>query len=295
MISPRVTPNATRARLLLIWSIAVTALAATGAAQKSTTVEPVTSMTWLKDHLNDPAVVVIATDDTPPFDAGHIPDARFLGHDATLDHNEHRLKAASELAAVLARAGATDDTARIVLYGEPLAVGWLFHAFASLGQADRVSLLDGNYTAWVAAGFPSSKDSTPPGSGRLTAKPAPDIAVDRAWVRNHLGDASTKLLDVRSPREWNRGMIPNATKFLWQDLYSDVTTRRLKSPREFEAAFRQAGVGAEQTVVTYCAVGMRASLAYFAARAAGIPARVYVGSWEDWTSDPGSPIAKPPE
>ena len=86
MISPRVTPNATRARLLLIWSVAVTALAATGAAQKSTAVEPVTSMAWLKDHLKYPAVVVIATDDTPPFDAGHIPRARFLGHDATLDH-----------------------------------------------------------------------------------------------------------------------------------------------------------------------------------------------------------------
>jgi thiosulfate/3-mercaptopyruvate sulfurtransferase len=230
--------------LLLIWSVAVTALVATGAAQKSTAVDPVTSMAWLKDHLNDAAVVVIATDDTPPFDAGHIPTARFLGHDATLDHKEHRLKPPSELAAVLARAGATDNKVRVVLYGEPLAVGWLFYALASLGHADRVSLLDGNYTAWVAAGFPSSKDSLPPGDGRLTVKPAPDIAVDRAWVRNHLGDASTKLLDVRSPREWDRGMIPNATKFLWQDLYSDVNTRRLKSPREFEAAFKQAGVGA---------------------------------------------------
>jgi 3-mercaptopyruvate sulfurtransferase SseA len=37
---------------------------------------------------------------------------------------------------------------------------------------------------------------------------------------------------------------------------------------------------------------MRASLAYFAARAAGIPARVYVGSWADWSSDPSSPIAR---
>jgi thiosulfate/3-mercaptopyruvate sulfurtransferase len=90
-------------------------------------------------------------------------------------------------------------------------------------------------------------------------------------------------------------MIPNATKFLWGDLYADVNTRRFKSPRELAAAFERAGVAKGQTVVTYCAVGMRASLAYFAARVAGIPARVYAGSWEDWTSDPSSPIAKPPE
>jgi thiosulfate/3-mercaptopyruvate sulfurtransferase len=58
------------------------------------------------------------------------------------------------------------------------------------------------------------------------------------------------------------------------------------------AAFEKAGVGAGQTLVTYCAIGMRASLAYFAARAAGIPARVYVGSWADWSSDPTSPVSK---
>jgi 3-mercaptopyruvate sulfurtransferase SseA len=70
-------------------------------------------------------------------------------------------------------------------------------------------------------------------------------------------------------------MIPNATKFLWGDLYADVNARRFKSPRELAATFERAGVAKGQTVVTYCAVGMRASLAYFAARVAGIPARVY--------------------
>jgi thiosulfate/3-mercaptopyruvate sulfurtransferase len=161
------------------------------------------------------------------------------------------------------------------------------------GHGDRVSILDGNYTAWAAAGNPSSTDTPSPGSGRLTAKPASDIAVDRAWVRAHLEDKRTKLLDVRSPREWERGMMPNATKFLWGDLYSDVAARRLKSPQEMAALFDRAGVDPE-TVVTYCAVGMRGSLAYFAARAAGIPARIYVGSWEDWTSDPSSPIVTDP-
>jgi thiosulfate/3-mercaptopyruvate sulfurtransferase len=257
-------------------------------------VEPVTSMNWLKQHLGEPGVVVIATDDTPPFERGHIPTARFVGHDATIDHNGHKLIAPSGLATVLARAGASDQATRIVLYGEPLAVGWLYHAFAALGHADRVSILDGNYTAWLAAGFPSSTETPSAASGRLTSKPASDVAVDRAWVRAHLDDKTTKLLDVRSSQEWERGMMPNATRFLWGDLYSDVAARRLKSRQEMAAVFKRAGVAPGQTVVTYCAVGMRASLAYFAARAAGIPARVYVGSWEDWTSDPSSPIVKDP-
>ena len=49
-----------------------------------------------------------------------------------------------------------------------------------------------------------------------------------------------------------------------------------------------------QSVVTYCAVGMRASLMYWAAKAAGLNARVYVGSWQDWQRESGNPIVKSP-
>ena len=37
---------------------------------------------------------------------------------------------------------------------------------------------------------------------------------------------------------------------------------------------------------------MRASLMYWAARSVGIPARVYVGSWQDWQRDSSNPIAR---
>jgi thiosulfate/3-mercaptopyruvate sulfurtransferase len=293
MTTCRLTLRATTLTRTLL--IAVAALATPGAsgAQDARVPDPVVSLAWLHQHLTDPNVVIIATDDQPPYSEGHIPGARFVGHEATIDHNDHRLRPPAELASALARAGAT-DTARIVLYGEPLAVGWLYHAFASLGHGDRVSVLDGNYTAWRAAGHPSSTETPPAARGRLTAKLAADVSVDRAWVKSHLYDANTRLLDVRSQQEWDRGMIPNATKFLWADLYTNVKTRRMKPASELKAAFERAGVQPGQTVVTYCAVGMRASLAYFAARAAGIPARVYVGSWADWSSDPTSPVAKSP-
>ena len=274
--------------------ILAVALAVTSWAQGTAPAAgPIVSIDWLKQHINDPGVAVIATNDTPPYEGGHIPNARFLGHDGTLEHsaNAHRLLAPEQLAKALARAGATDSS-RIVLYGEPLAVGWLYYAFASIGHADRVSVLDGNYAAWLAAGNPASNDVPAPGIGRLTVKPAPDIAVDRAWVRSHLDDSKTRLLDVRSPREWDQGTIPNSTKFLWADLYSDVKTRKFKTPADMRAAFEKAGVKPDQTAVTYCAIGMRASLAYFAARAAGVPARVYVGSWADWSSDPANPVSK---
>jgi 3-mercaptopyruvate sulfurtransferase SseA len=37
---------------------------------------------------------------------------------------------------------------------------------------------------------------------------------------------------------------------------------------------------------------MRASLMYWAARAAGVPARVYLGSYSDWIRDSSNPTTK---
>ena len=59
-----------------------------------------------------------------------------------------------------------------------------------------------------------------------------------------------------------------------------------------DVLFAKAGVKPGQQVITYCAVGMRGSLMYFAAKLVGLPARVYVGSWQDWKTDAANPIVK---
>jgi thiosulfate/3-mercaptopyruvate sulfurtransferase len=249
------------------------------------------TMEWLRQRTADPQVVVIAADrDRAAFERGHIPNARFVSHDATLDHQSHRLRPPADLAAAFAAAGAT-DTARIVVYGDDaMSVGWVFMALASLGHGDHTSVLDGNFAAWRGAGYPAATGPATPAKGTLSVKAATDVAVDRTWVRGHLEDRTTRLVDVRSPQEWSKGMLPNAGRLLWEDLYTNLGEGRFKQPAALRAMFEQAGVGKGQTAVTYCAVGMRASVAYLAARAAGIPVRVYVGSWADWSSDPASPI-----
>jgi thiosulfate/3-mercaptopyruvate sulfurtransferase len=53
-----------------------------------------------------------------------------------------------------------------------------------------------------------------------------------------------------------------------------------------------AGVKPGQQVVTYCMVGMRASLMYWAAKSVDLPARVYVGSWQDWARNSDNPVVR---
>jgi len=249
------------------------------------------STDWLAKHLQDPTVRIVATGDEGRYDRGHIPGARFLEHMDTLGEN-HRLLASEPLAAVLAKAGAADGT-RIVLYGDsPMTTGWVYMALASVGHGDDVSLLDGSVELWRSENRPVSTEKPAPATGRLTVKPSTDIVVDGKWVRDQLQSPAVRLLDVRTTNEWQNGHLPNATLVFWQDLFADQRSLKFKSPDELRAFFTRAGVKPDQQVVTYCAVGMRASLMYWAAKHAGLKARVYVGSWQDWSHDSTNPIVK---
>jgi len=257
----------------------------------ATAAGPIVSTAWLQAHLTDPQVRVVFTGDRGAYDRAHIPGARYVDHMDTVG-NDHRLLPTADLARALAKAGAADGT-HVVLYGDtPMATGWLYMTLAAVGHEAEVSMLDGGIDLWRSEGRPVSIDVPPAGSDKLTVQPAPDVVVDAGYVRERLQSPAVKLLDVRTTQEWNGGHLPGATLILWQDLFADQRTLKFKSLEEIRALLARAGVAPDQSVVTYCAVGMRASLMYWAARAAGVPARVYVGSYSDWQRDSANPIIR---
>ena len=52
-------------------------------------------------------------------------------------------------------------------------------------------------------------------------------------------------------------------------------------PRLIAQLFRDRSAPGD-TLVTYCLVGYRASMMYFGARLAGLPVKIYDGSYQDW-------------
>jgi len=255
---------------------------------------PIVSGEWLQAHLNDPQVRVIYIGDAGDYQKAHIPGARLLDHMDTvaMGANGHRLAANDVLQRALVKAGAADGV-RIVLCGDsPMATGWVNTAIAAIGHGDDVSWLDGGMPTWIAEKRPTSTDAPAPGAGPLTIKPTTDFIVDAAWVKARLDPSQTKtrVLDVRTTGEWNNGHLPNATFILWQDLFTDVKTQKFKSLADIKALVTKAA-GEDHDVVTYCAVGMRASLMYWAAKSAGVPAHLYLGSWQDWNNG-SNPVSR---
>lgn len=262
----------------------------------ATSVDPIVSTAWVQAHLTDPQVRIIFTGDRGIYDRGHIPGARFIDHmdTVTMAANQHRMLPPPELAAVLAAKAGVSDGMHVVLYGDaPMQTGWLYMTLAAIGHESEVSMLNGSINLWRAEDRPVSTEAPVAAAGTLTVRSAPDVIVDAGYVKERLQSPTVKILDVRTPMEWNNGHLPGATLILWPDLYADQRMQTFKSADDIRALITaRAGLAPNQSIITYCAVGLRASLMYFAARVAGIPARVYVGSWQDWQRDSGNPIAK---
>jgi len=260
-------------------------------AAAATAVQPIVSTEWLAAHLKDPNVRIVDASNRSSYDRLHIDGAVFLDHMDTVG-SEHRPLPADAMAKVWAKIGVGDDT-HVVLYGDtPMATGWQYMMLASIGHGDQVSMLDGGIKLWEMEKRPTSTTSPTVAAAKLTPLASPDTIVSAAWVRERLDSPKIKLLDVRTTREWDAGRLPNATFILWQDLYADRETLKFKSPQDIKALIEKTGWKPDQEVVTYCMVGMRASLMYFAAKAAGVPVRVYLGSWQEWSKDSKNPIVK---
>ncbi len=176
---------------------------------------------------------------------------------------------------------------------------WLLRYF---GHA-RVSLLDGGWPAWQAAGYASNADAPAIVAAQFTAVPHSAMVVDAAAVDQLRRDPRTLLLDARAteryegsvePIDPQAGHIPGARSAPFAgNLRPDGT---LKSADELRDRYLALGADAAERVVCYCGSGVTAAHDIFALHLAGrTDALLYEGSWSDWSSDPTRPVATGPE
>lgn len=195
---------------------------------------------------------------------------------------------ADSMAAMLEAAGVGGE--RMVLVGEPIPAGRAYAAFDYLGLGDRVVLLDGGPGA-LASG--AARSSAGEDRAQLDIDVREDMIVDAAWVHARLDDPDVVILDARPPAEYRGdtpgegierpGHIPGARNVFWQNLVHSIDDPRLKHEAELRGIFEEAGVGPEDTIVSYCRTGGQASFLYVVARHLGYDVRLYDGSFVDWS------------
>lgn len=99
-------------------------------------------------------------------------------------------------------------------------------------------------------------------------------------------------IDIGARGPMRAGRLPGAIH-LNSSANLDPATWTYLPPDVLRARALAAGLRPEQRIITYCGVGISASLTLFALHLAGFEhLALYDGSWEEWGTDPQRPIAR---
>ncbi len=275
---------------LLALIVAVPAAFAAPAGRAPTLV----STAWLAGHLGEAGLVVVhASNQRADFDAGHVPGARFLGWSSfttTRDSLSVELPDPARFDSLLEAAGVSDGS-RIVIAGGPVGVtSRLLVTLDQFGLGDRASLLDGGIDAWRAEGRPLARDSAAVLRGSVTLRPSGRVVDAAALAGARASNAPPCVVDARTTEFFQglasnnnprAGRLPGAGNVPFSWLTREYG--RFRAPKTLRALFAKAGVRPGDRLVTYCHIGIQASVAYVAARSLGCDVSLYDGSFEDWS------------
>ena len=163
----------------------------------------------------------------------------------------------------------------------------------------KFSLLNGGLHAWTSEPHPVESGVTPPAPAHYPAKIGATGYADRDYILAHLGDASVRLLDTRSPEEYHGfkrlaargGHIPGAVNLEWTRAMDPNRNLRLRPEEELRGMLESLGVTPVHEVITYCQTHHRSAYLYIVLKALGFERiRGYPGSWSEWGNLDDTPV-----
>lgn len=253
--------------------------------------------------------------------AGHIPGAVYadLGSDlaapASREAGRHPLPSPEDFAAAMSRLGIANGTV-VLAYddtdgSQAARLVWMLRAVGT-----PAGLLDGGLGAWLEDG---GEDGSPGSAGRSVRVTQDDVIPPRArfaptpWGPEAIAtideteaagrSAGAVVIDARAgeryrgemePMDARAGHVPGAvnapfTGNLGQD-------GRFLPPAALRERFAAVGVREGADVIVYCGSGVTAAHDLLALERAGVHgARLFPGSWSQWSADESREVATGPE
>ncbi len=272
------------------------------------TLPPIATLDELRDLLDLDTVVwcdvrwyLDGRDARAAYDAGHLPGAVFIDMDTVLaappspEAGRHPLPSPATFAEELGALGIGDGDV-VVAYDDNggLQAGRMVWMLRAIGRAAVV--LDGGMQSWTGE---LTTDVPERAAVERTVVDWPTellVDIDEVAALSAAGDAV--IIDARAaaryrgemePVDPKAGHIPGAKV---RPVTDNVVDGSFKSAEELRADFEAIGVTNDTEVIAYCGSGVTACHNILAIERAGLgTARLFAGSWSQWSNDDARPVA----
>ena len=257
---------------------------------------------WLAQHVSDSNIRIV---DMRPrgYADGHIPEAVWLDNNWIRNPKAppNFLPTPEEFEALMAKLGISNTT-RVIAYDErggiyATRLWWILNHY---GHAN-VAVLDGGWVKWTAEQRAKTTAAPAIAAASFKVKPGTVKVATADQVKAAINNPSIKLIDARTQAEIDGkdlrnikrgGFIESSVPVYWEDTL-DPVTKAFKPAAEIAKLYRDKGITANDNVLVYCQVGMRASHDLFTLALIGHDLNKlsnYYGAWEEWGSRDDTPI-----
>ena len=283
--------------LRTLMSLAIAILASLARAEEVRRPDLLLTAADVKQHLDDSVYRILDVRAAAAYATGHVPGAMSvdLPQWTKQSRNVAGLLDRDFWAPAVGKLG-IDHQTRVLVYGADAASAaraWWLLEFVGVKS---VSLLDGGWRAWQAAGYPVATQTPQRDPRKFESRFQRERLMDTAELLSELDHPRLQVLDTRSRGEYTgedvkgsrAGRVPGAVHLEWIELLDE--SGRFKQPTELKTLLAERGIKASGLVVTYCYSGGRASVAAFALELLGRPqVKNYYCGWQEWSAAEQAP------
>lgn len=270
----------------------------------------IVDINWLKKHMQDNDLVIIdcrfslqdPTYGEKAYKEAHIPKAISVNLDKDLagekgEHGgRHPLPNMKEFVKFMESLGVSNNTT-VLIYddGDLAAPSRLWWMLKYIG-IDKVYLLEGGITAWkTSQGSVTAEEYRGKAKGKIDINFKEEMKCSMDYVKESLGKNDIVIIDSRAkerylglvePMDKKAGHIPGAKNYDWTLNFRDDKVLPLE---ELKSRFEE--VKDYKEVIVHCGSGVTGCANVLMLEEIGIPSRLYVGSWSDWSSYDENPVA----